>query len=307
MPAFDLVVAHGVFKFPFVDAGWAARRSGVPYIVQPHNSLDPYDLRKHSMSKSIYGPLIVRPLLRHAARVIVTSARERDTLVSYGARPAVDVVGLPVAGPARAPDGEAFRRRYGISPSAPVVLFVSRIDPKKGLERLLAAVRHLRATKPDIRLVVVGPPDEEAYERSLRREAERLGIANEVIWAGLVIGEDKWDAYAGADVFALPSDNENFGIVVLEALLVGTSAVISNEVYIADELAASGAPVYVCGTDVPSLVAQLEKALAKHDGAASEHSTTKVAAAFSPEAVTRATIAAYESALSGRGAQEPLR
>src|SRR5438477_12443112 len=70
--AFDLVAVHGVFKFPFVDAAFAARRNDVPYLVQPHNSLDPYDLRKHRALKFAYGPLVGRRLLGRSAGVLVT-------------------------------------------------------------------------------------------------------------------------------------------------------------------------------------------------------------------------------------------
>src|SRR5205823_2585288 len=93
----------------------------------------------------------------------------------------------------------------------------------------------------------VGGAEDRAYEAALKRGAADLGLGDSVVWTGMVVGAERWDAFAAGDVFALPSSNENFGIVVLEALLAGTPVVISDEVYIADELSAAGI-AYVCGT-----------------------------------------------------------
>ena len=113
------------------------------------------------------------------------------------------------------------------------MLFFSRLHPKKGLERLLTAVGELSADHPDLVLLVAGAGTAD-YEQALRRHAETAAGRARVVWLGLVSGAAKWDAFAAADVFVLASDYENFGIVVLEALLAGTPAVISDQVYLAD-------------------------------------------------------------------------
>ena len=297
---FDLVVVNGVFKFPFLDGARAARRKRVPYVVEPHGSLDPYDLRKHRMTKRAYGPLVVRRLLSHAAGVFVTTQRERDRLVTFGAECPVDVVPLAVSPPPAPPDGAKFRRRLGIDERAPVVLFLSRLDPKKGLERLFEATAKLRASQTDLKLVVVGSETDRGYEASLRRRANELGLDGTVVWAGLAVGAERWDAFAAGDVFALPSENENFGIVVVEALLAGTAVVISREVYIADALASAG-DVYLCDLDVSSVTTQLEKALAERGkGTSIDASRRVVEQTFSPEAVTLATITTYTDVIARR-------
>jgi glycosyltransferase involved in cell wall biosynthesis len=298
--SYDVIVVNGLFKFPFVDAAGAARRANVPYLVQPHGSLDPYDLRKHRVLKEwVYGPLVARRLLRNAAGVVVTSERERRHLVTYGVDCHVSVVPLPVVGPAAAGDGARIRRSIGVDDAAPVVLFLSRIDPKKGLERLLEALRALSGSHPGLTLVIVGAAEDASYEAGLRKLSVDLDVSESVVWAGLLLGEDKWDAFAAGDVFALPSDYENFGIVVLEALLAERPIVISEGVDISDELAAAGV-AYLCGQDVPSLVSKLDEALT--DGSRSadmaRRGRTVVEASFSPDAATAAAIAAYEAAAS---------
>jgi glycosyltransferase involved in cell wall biosynthesis len=298
--SYDLIVVNGLFKFPFVDAGRAARRARVPYLVQPHGSLDPYDLRKHRLLKEwVYGPLVARRLLRNAAGVVVTSEQERRHLVTYGVDCHVAVVPLPVVGPAAAGDGARFRRSIGVDDSTPVVLFLSRIDPKKGLERLLEALKAVRSSHPGLTLVIVGAAEDASYEAGLRQLGLDLGVSDNVVWAGLRIGDEKWDAFAAGDVFALPSDYENFGIVVLEALLAERPIVISEGVDISDELAAAGV-AYLCGRDVPSLVARLDEALTDRSRSAdmARRGRIVVEASFSPDAATAAAIATYEAAAS---------
>ncbi|MBV8303933.1 MAG: glycosyltransferase, partial [Acidimicrobiia bacterium] len=250
--SYDLVSVHGVFKFPFVDAARAARAAGVPYLVQPHSSLDPYDLLKHHRQKAVFGPLVVRPMLRHAAAALVTTEREGGRIVTYGAHPDVHVLPLPVSRPPgdSHPDGARFRRRHDIAPDAELVLFLSRLHRKKGLERLFRAVARLGATRPGVVLAVAGTGTP-AYEEHLRVDAEASRGSARVIWLGHLSGADKWDAFAAANVFALPSENENFGIVLLEALMARTPAVVSHEVCLADELRPVG--VSVCGLDVDSI------------------------------------------------------
>jgi glycosyltransferase involved in cell wall biosynthesis len=294
-----LVVIHGLFSLPFVEGARAAKRHKIPCIVQPHGSLDPRDLVKHHNLKRLYGPLVVRPILRDAQKVLVTTRREADRLVGYGAQPAIDVVPLPVPPPHAAPDGRRFRARFGIPSDAPVVLFLSRLDPKKGLERLLPAVASLAAARPNVRVVIAGGTEDRTYWEGLRHQASALHLDGVVTWAGMLLGEDKWDAFAGSDLFVLPSSFENFGIVVVEALLTGTPVVISDEVYVGDDLTGSPA-VYVTDSGASSVAAALDRALqdVTADGPRLSEAARKAVAAFSPEVVTQRTIAVYETALA---------
>jgi glycosyltransferase involved in cell wall biosynthesis len=299
--AFDLVVVNGVFKFPFVDAASASRRYRVPYLVQPHGSLDPYDLQKHRLVKLAYGALATRRLLMHSAGVLVTSDRERRQLVTYGVDCQVDVVPLPVPGPPGTVDGARFRRSIGVPETAPVVLFLSRLDPKKGLERLLEAIRVLRLSNPEVKLVVAGAAEDHVYEARLKKLAVDLGESETVVWTGLLLGDEKWNAFAASNVFVLPSDYENFGIVVIEALLAQRPVVISDGVYISDDLSAAGA-AFLCGRDAGSLVASLDEALG--DSARADDMALRgrqvAEQRFSPDTATSATIAAYEEAVARR-------
>src|SRR5205807_9008961 len=110
------------------------------------------------------------------------------------------------------------------------------------------------SSRPTLKLGSGGGGEERRYAERLEALAAELGVTSSLVWAGLRIGESKGDACASADVFTLPSDYENFGSVVIEALLAERPVVISDGVYIASDLADEGV-ADVCGQDVPSLVA----------------------------------------------------
>jgi glycosyltransferase involved in cell wall biosynthesis len=296
----DLVCVHGLFKFPFMDAARAARRHGVPYLVQPHSSLDPFDLQKHRLLKAGYGPLVVRPMLRHAAGVLVTTQREGDRLMTWGTTPDVHVLPLPVSAPSIAGDGARFRAAHGIPADAPVVLFLSRLHRKKNLEQLFRAVGRVARHRPGLVLAIAGTgkPD---YEQQLRLDAEASVGSARAVWLGHLTGDAKWDAFAAADVFALPSKNENFGIVLLEALMARTPAVVSHEVYLSDELADVG--ISVCALDVESIEQAIAAVLDDAEAARrrTESARRFVLDRYDPVAVAKRTLALYQRVIAPRG------
>jgi glycosyltransferase involved in cell wall biosynthesis len=130
-----------------------------------------------------------------------------------------------------------------------VVLFLSRIDPKKGLDLLLRALAAVKAKGMPLALVIAGTGEQE-FEAALRREARALGVDEDIVWAGFVDGREKLAALADADLFVLPSRSENFAVSVVEAMACGLPVVISDQIGIHREVAAAGAGVIVpCGTD----------------------------------------------------------
>src|SRR5205807_7152686 len=153
--------------------------------------------------------------------------------------------------------------------------------------------------RPEVRVVIVGAAEDVAYGDELRRLAKELGVDDSVVWAGLLLGDEKWDAFAGSDVFVLPSDYENFGIVVVEALLAERPVVISDGVYISDDLAAARG-AYVCHRDVGSLVTGIDEVLTNRSAAedTAARGRDAVERTFAPDAATAATIAVYRDVVS---------
>ena len=237
---FDLVHSHGIFNFPYLHAYRAARRARRPFVLSPHNSLDPYDLRKKcALKRYWFGPRHVRPMLEYASSLLCTAEREAREAETYGANPPRHVLPLPVPAPAprRLPNGGAsLRARFDLPAQAIVMLFLSRLDRKKGLELVLHALQCLAPRIPALHLAVAGDVDS-AYGAELRALGKSLGVDDRVRWMGFLSGDDKARAYDESDFFVLPSYNENFGLVLVEALYHGLPLVLSDQVYIADALA----------------------------------------------------------------------
>ena len=147
------------------------------------------------------------------------------------------------------PPAERFLNRFPALRGHPLLLFLSRIDPKKGLELLLPAFAQLHAAFPEARLVIAGN-GEEGYTETLQRMARALGVAEQVVWTGYLAGEEKLAALAAAEFFVLPSYSENFGIAVVEAMAAGLPVVISDQVGIHHEVSQAGAGrVVPCNSD----------------------------------------------------------
>jgi len=238
---FDVVHIHAVFLWPTTAAATAARRNGIPYVLSPRGMLVPELIdRKSSLIKRSWIRLFDRRNLAAAAAVHVTTALEADD---------IERLGLSVRRYATIPNGVDMDVGFDEATSAPtdgvsgpIVLFLGRINWKKGLDRLVPAV----ARVPGAQLVVVGN-DEDGYLPRLNELAARHGIADRMHVLGPLDGAQKWKAFAAADVFVLPSYSENFGIAALEAMAAGVPVILTPEVGLASVVAEAEAGLVVEG------------------------------------------------------------
>lgn len=241
---YDIVHVHGLHLFPSTCAAYQARRQRVPCIIRPHGSLDPYLYGKSSRSlllKRLWVRWFDLPNLHGASAIHYTTEdeRERASFLELRAPSFVVPNGLDWARFATLPARGAFRARLGIG-HAPLVLFLSRLNFKKGLDLLVPAFARVRARIPDAVLAIVGP-DNEGYGTKVHGWVTEQGLVDAVRFVDHLDGEAVLQAYVDADVFALPSYTENFGMVVAESLACGTPVVISDQVNIHGEVAAAGA------------------------------------------------------------------
>jgi glycosyltransferase involved in cell wall biosynthesis len=251
---FDVVHVHSLYLYPTYAAAREARKAGVPYVVTPHGSLDPWIRRRGRVRKAVADLTWQRRALERAAALQVATAGERRAL--DGVAPAVRRVVVPYGIHWErfqdAADGDLFRRRFLGGTDAPLLLNIGRISEKKRLDVLVRALALVRADL-DVRLAIVGP-DEEDLSPRLRRLAESLGVGSSVSFTGMLIGRDRMAALAGADVWALPSAAENFGIAAVEAMAAGVPAIVSSAMDIAPEVTEAGAGL-VCES-TPEAVAE---------------------------------------------------
>ncbi|HEX5235639.1 MAG TPA: glycosyltransferase [Silvibacterium sp.] len=231
---YDGVVVHGVWTYAGL-AGARAAHGRVPYAVFTHGMLDPWFRRRYRlkhMKKYLYWP-VQYPVLRDARAVLFTTQLESELalrsfwpnkwiarIVPYGTNPPPRNVeaqkrafqdALPQLG----------RRRF--------LLFLSRIHEKKGCDLLIEAFASVAPRHREVDLVIAGP-DKDGLQARLAAMAQDFGIVERLHWPGMLTGDAKWGALRSCEAMILPSHQENFGVVVAEALACGRPTLISNQV-----------------------------------------------------------------------------
>lgn len=240
---YHAVHVHGLFSFVAAPAAYACYRAAVPYIVRPSGELDDYSLKRRGTLKRAYLRAIGEPVLRKAAAVHCTSPLEESHIRALGLGAKTAVIPLGVAEPSRIGAGVGrIRAKYPEIGDRKIVLFMSRLVQKKGLDLLLSAIASL--DRDDIFLVIAGAGPAE-YERYVERLVRVHRLEQRTAFLGFVEGEEKEAAFADADLLALPSYDENFGLVVAEALMRGVPVLVSNRVSFWRELEREAAGLVV--------------------------------------------------------------
>jgi len=245
MRSFEIMHTHSVFLWPTWAAARVAARFAVPYVVSPRGMLVT-DLvrRKGRFAKNAWIRLIERGNLEHAAAVHATSRIEADELARFAMDlPPIRVVpnGLDST-PAFESAGPCTAEIERLTMGPRYLLFIGRINWKKGLDRLISAM----ALLPELHLLIAGN-DEEDYQPALETLAKQNGVAHRIRFVGPAYGTDKLVLLNRATALVLPSYSENFGNVVLEAMSAGCPVVVTPEVGAADIVRESDAGLVLDG------------------------------------------------------------
>ena len=243
----DGVIIQGLWQYHALATWRALRGTNIPYFVYPHGMLDPWFKRTYPLKhlkKWAYWPWADYRVLRDATAVLFTTEQERllarQSFWLYEAKEVV--VGYGTSAPPADAEHQraAFLGRFPHLRGQRILLFLSRIHPKKGVELLIEAFAAVASSEPALQLVIAGP-DQVGLQASLQQRASALGIGDRITWPGMLSGELKWGAFRCAELFCLPSHQENFGIVVAEALACGLPVAIAEPVNISADVAAAGA------------------------------------------------------------------
>ncbi|MDJ0560728.1 MAG: hormogonium polysaccharide biosynthesis glycosyltransferase HpsP, partial [Microcystis sp. M53599_WE4] len=236
---YDIAHIHALFSPVSSISASIARYRQLPYILRPLGTLDPADLQKKRQLKQIYANFLEKPNLAAAAAVHFTSQQEcqiaerfniktKDIVIPLGVD-FFDPQALPVNG-------------FDLPQNKPIILYMSRLDPKKGLDLLLPSLERLLAKGLDFHFVLAGGnPQDREYENRIKNQIERSILVKNTTITGFVTGEIKNNLLARADLFVLPSYYENFGIAVAEAMAAGIPVVISDRVDLHPAVAAAAA------------------------------------------------------------------
>jgi len=242
---FDALHIHGVWWPSSVQMGRLAERLGIPYAVTPHGMFDDWAMKHSPVRKKLFYTLFARRLVGRAAIVQVTAQGELNqsqkwfpSTPSTIIPPVIDLSLFKVL-----PGPQEARAAFPPPlPGAPVILFLSRVHPQKCSEVLIDAAALLKQRGVDCNLFIAGP-GEPAYLDSLTWRARDKGVEDRTRLLGMVSGRLKASLYELATIFALPSPQESFGLVMTEAMSCGTPVVTTRGVDIWPELETAGVAV----------------------------------------------------------------
>lgn len=246
---YDAILVHGLWQYCGYAVRKAAIKNNIPYYVFTHGMLDPWFKKTYPLKhlkKWLYWPWGEYRVLRDAKKVFFTTEEEkilaRESFWLYQCNEQVLSYGTAGCLGDTEQQRNSFLQKYSHLKYQPFLLYLSRIHPKKGIDILIKSFAAQQELLSDTQLVIAGP-DQVGWQKELEQLAETLGVANKITWTGMLSGDLKWGAYHCADAFILPSHQENFGIVVAEALSCSVPVLISNKVNIWREIEADNAGI----------------------------------------------------------------
>jgi glycosyltransferase involved in cell wall biosynthesis len=266
----DIVHLHGTWAHCLAATARIARRAGVPYVVAPHGMLDRWSRRRSQLKKAIWSWLVgTRRMLRHAAGLQFGTREEADEAADLRLRCPVFLIpnGIDPGRFLRNP-GEGVEQLHeefpGLRGRSPVVLFFSRLHPKKGVDLLMEAFARVATEFPNAGLLVAAIPEDPECKRRAIQRSQQSDLAGRAFVTTEYVGERGRIAINAADVFALPSHQEGFSVALLEALAYGLPALITDRCHM-PEVGRVGAGLVVPAT-VDGLTEGLRDLLSRGPG-----------------------------------------
>jgi glycosyltransferase involved in cell wall biosynthesis len=296
---FEVIHIFGIYDLFGPAVASVARARQIPYVIEPIGMFVP--IVRNVLLKRMYHFALGNSLFAGASAIVATSDQEIQELAAAGVpREKIVLRRNGVAVPFAWPERGLFRASLDIPQNARLVLFLGRISQKKSPELLLEAFARLPQQLDERPLVLAfAGPSESGLEHSLQAQAARLGIAARVKFSGALYDENKWAAYRDADVFVLPSQNENFGNTAAESIAAGTPVIVTEQCGIAPLLKDTA------GLVVPHEVAALSSAMQTllTDAQLHAHLTAgcpEVTARLDWEQPTADMASLYSTLISGR-------
>lgn len=259
MRNYDILDNHYLFSYASTCAGAIARWQNIPYTVRTMGQLAPWALAQSQRKKQLYSLLIERHNLHRAAAIHCTSQGEAEDVRNFGIKTPTVTLPLGVNQPVSFPDAkQKIREIYQISPTIPIVLFLSRLHYKKRPDLLISSLKKLALKHIKFHLILAGTGEQD-YLEYLQNLVLKSGLINQTTFSGFVTGKDKDLLLQGSDLFVLPSFSENFGIAVAEALSHGLPVIITPDIQIAPEISLANAGLIVPGEEeaIANAIAQL--------------------------------------------------
>jgi len=252
IPDVEIVHIHSLYLFHAAVTALYCEKFQIPYVIRPHGTLDPYIYKRHRFRKTIVEILFQNRVLRRAAGIHFITEEEKSLgeQYTYGTYGFVVPIGLDIDHYARRPDKGRLFSRFPELSGKKIILFLGRVNFKKGLDILVSAFAAAARERDDVHLLIAGPDDSD-YGKKVTAWLKKENVYNKTTLSGMLQGEEKLVALHYSSVFVLPSYSENFGIAVLEAMACGLPVVISEKVNLwPTVVAAKAGLVAPCNADI---------------------------------------------------------
>jgi glycosyltransferase involved in cell wall biosynthesis len=258
---FDIVHIHSLYLFHTLCSAYYCNKYDVPYVLRPHGTLDPYIYKRHRLRKRIVEFLFQNEVTRRSSAIHYVTDEEMSLAKQYSfGRPGIVVpIGLNIDEYVNFTPSSRLLDRFPELAGKKIVLFLGRINFKKGLDILVPAFSSVAKKRDDVHLLIAGP-DDESYGKQVALWLKNEGVFSKSTFTGMLHGEEKLEAFYRSSVFVLPSYSENFGISVLEAMACGLPVIISEKVNLKSTVIEADAGIVV-PCDVKSFASSILKVI----------------------------------------------
>lgn len=225
---YDLVHTNAIFSYPILSAYWACRWHRVPYIITPRGMLEPWALSYKAWKKRFYYAFFEKPALWGASAIQMLALTEAERTQSLNLKAPLVIVpnGIHRQDFETLPDPELFYQQFPDTRNKTLILFLGRVDPKKGLDLLAVAFAKVQAQFPQTHLIIAGQ-DNIGFLPTAQGYFAQAGCLKAVTFTGMLTGSLKYAALAATSVYVAPSYSEGFSMSVLEAMASGLACVIT--------------------------------------------------------------------------------
>lgn len=229
IPTVDLVHIHSLWTLPNSYGSLLAYKHGKPVVVSPHGSLESWAMKRSGWKKRVCEYWFQRKELERAQCIHALCDAEVEGFRSFGLTNPVAVIpnGVDLDAFANMPDSTEFTNLFPHAKDKRIVLFLSRVHPKKGLAHLLKAWKQIVHDYHDVILVVAGPDD--GHLTAINDLTTDLELQNQVLFTGALYGREKLAAFSAAEFYVLPSFSEGFSMAILEAMASELPVLISDK------------------------------------------------------------------------------
>lgn len=257
--SYDVVHTHTLFSPIIAFTHFLCRLYKIPYVMTPHGMLDPWALAYKAWKKRYYYQYLEQPSLRYASAIHALSASEIDQVRTLGFSQTILVPnGVNKHEFENLPHAQFFYDKFPDLQSKKLILFLGRLDPKKGLDLLAPAFSDVHQAFPDTHLVVAGP-DSIDFIATARSYFSYANCLDAVTFTGMLAGVMKYAALTAADVYVSPSYSEGFSMSILEGMASALPCVFTSGCNFPE--AAKANVAYEVAIDVDEIATALIKCL----------------------------------------------